>query len=65
MIGDKGPPSEGSWNAFGSSWVQVDILDPLMAPFLAATCDEARAGWPCDESMETVRDVYARAISPC
>jgi len=41
----------------------VDILDPLMTPFLAATCDKARAGWPCDESMETVRAAYARAIS--
>ena len=29
----KGPPSEGGWNAFATSWVQVDILDPLMTPF--------------------------------
>ena len=46
-----------------SSWVQVDILDPLMTPYLAASCDKARAGWPCDESMEAVRGAYARAKS--
>jgi peptide/nickel transport system substrate-binding protein len=51
LISNKGPPSEGGRNAFASSWVQVDILDALMAPFLAATCEEARAGWPCDESI--------------
>ena len=63
LISKKGPPSEGGWNAFATSWVQVDILDPLMTPFLAATCDKARAGWPFNESMETVRAAYARAIS--
>src|SRR5262252_2824499 len=63
LISKKGPPAEGGWNAFATSWVQVDILDPLMTPYLAATCDKARAGWPCDESMETVRAAYARAIS--
>jgi peptide/nickel transport system substrate-binding protein len=60
----KGPPSEGGWNAFATSWVQVDILDPLMTPYLAATCDKARAGWPCDEAMEKVRDSFARATQP-
>ena len=60
----KGPPSEGGWNAFATSWTQLDILDPLMTPFLAATCDKARAGWPCDEEMEKLRDKYVRAATP-
>ena len=34
LITKKGPPSEGGWNAFGTSWSQVDILDPLMTPNL-------------------------------
>ena len=57
----KGPPADGGWNAFATSWVQVDILDPLMTTFLIATCDKARAGWPCDAHMEELRDTYARA----
>ena len=57
----KGPPSEGGWSAFATSWSQVDILDPLMTPYLASTCDKARPGWPCDEQMEKLRDKYVRA----
>lgn len=59
----KGPMSEGGWNAFATSWVQLDILDPLMTNYLAATCDKARAGWPCDSRMEKLRDNYVRAES--
>jgi peptide/nickel transport system substrate-binding protein len=60
----KGPPSEGGWNAFGTSWVQLDILDPLMTPNLATTCEKARSGWPCDEGMEKLRDKFVRATTP-
>jgi peptide/nickel transport system substrate-binding protein len=64
LVTKKGPPSEGGWSAFATSWTQVDILDPLMTPYLAATCDKARAGWPCDEKMEALRDKYVRAATP-
>ena len=57
----KGPPSEGGWSAFGTSWSQVDILDPLMTPNLAATCEKARAGWPCDAELEKLRDKFVQA----
>jgi peptide/nickel transport system substrate-binding protein len=60
----KGPPSEGGWNAFGTSWTQLDILDPLRTPNLATTCEKARGGWPCDEGMEKLRDKFVRAITP-
>jgi peptide/nickel transport system substrate-binding protein len=63
LISKKGPPSEGGWNAFATSWVQTDILDPLTTPFLASTCEKARAGWPCDAGMEKLRDSYARATT--
>lgn len=53
--------SDGGWNAFSTSWSQVDILDPLMTPFLQANCDKGRAGWPCDEEIEKLRDRFARA----
>jgi len=64
LITKKGPPSDGGWNAFATSWTQLDILDPLMTPFLAATCDKARAGWPCDAKMEELRDAYVAAATP-
>jgi peptide/nickel transport system substrate-binding protein len=61
IINKKGPPSEGGWNAFGTNWSRVDILDPLMTGYLGANCDKAYAGWPCDEKMEKLRDDYVRA----
>jgi peptide/nickel transport system substrate-binding protein len=59
----KGPPSEGGWNAYGTSWSQLDILDPLMTPNLISTCDKARSGWPCDEKMEKLRDNFVKATT--
>ncbi|HEY4167790.1 MAG TPA: ABC transporter substrate-binding protein [Reyranella sp.] len=64
LISKKGPPSEGGWNAFGTSWSQIDILDPLMTPNLVATCDKARAGWPCDPELEKLRDAFVAATTP-
>jgi peptide/nickel transport system substrate-binding protein len=59
-----GPTSEGGWNALLTAWAQVDILNPVMMPYLAANCDKARPGWPCDAEMEKLRDDYARATTP-
>jgi len=59
-----GPVSEGGWNAFLTAWAQVDILNPVMMPYLATNCDKARTGWPCDAEMEKLRDAYARAATP-
>ena len=64
LISKKGPPSEGGWNAFGTSWSQIDILDPLMTPNLAANCEKARSGWPCDAELEKLRDVFVAASTP-
>ncbi|HKU99440.1 MAG TPA: ABC transporter substrate-binding protein [Vineibacter sp.] len=64
LISKKGPPSEGGWTAYLTSWSHVDILDPLMTPSLVSTCDKARAGWPCDEKMEKLRDSFARETDP-
>ena len=39
----------------------ADLFDPLMTPFLQANCEKSRAGWPCDEPMEKLRERYALA----
>ncbi len=59
-----GPVTEGGWNALLTAWAQVDILNPVMMPYLATNCDKARTGWPCDTAMEKLRDDYARAATP-
>ena len=60
----KDPPAQGGWNAFLTSWVAADILNPVSAGFVNASCDTAMFGWPCDKEMESLRDQYARETSP-
>jgi peptide/nickel transport system substrate-binding protein len=60
----KEPPAQGGWNAFLTSWVSADILNPVMTGFLNAGCDKAMFGWPCDEKMEKLRDDFARETDP-
>jgi peptide/nickel transport system substrate-binding protein len=60
----KDPPNQGGWNAFLTSWVSADILNPVMTGFLNAGCDKAMFGWPCDQEMEKLRDQFARETDP-
>jgi len=53
-------PGAGGWNAFITSWVSADVLNPVGTAFLNAGCDKALFGWPCDEQMEKLRDAFAR-----
>src|SRR5213593_3392899 len=60
----KDPPTAGGWNAFLTSWVAADILNPVMMGFLNASCDKAMFGWPCDKDIEGLRDAFARETNP-
>jgi peptide/nickel transport system substrate-binding protein len=60
----KDPPDKGGWNAFITSWVAADILNPVSAAFFNASCDKALFGWPCDETIEKMRDQFAKEADP-
>ncbi len=60
----KDPPSQGGWNAFLTSWVSADMLNPVSTAFLNASCDKALFGWPCDAEIEKLRDQFARETDP-
>jgi len=60
----KDPPDKGGWNAFLTSWVSGDILNPVMMGFMNASCDKAMFGWPCDKEIESLRDQFARETDP-
>jgi peptide/nickel transport system substrate-binding protein len=57
-------PNTGGWNAFLTSWVAADILNPVMAGFFNSACDKAMFGWPCDETIEKLRDQFSRETDP-
>ena len=60
----KDPPDKGGWNAFLTSWVAADILNPVMAGFFNASCDKAMFGWPCDAEIEKLRDAFSKETDP-
>ena len=60
----QGPPSEGGWTGAFTSWQGADVLNPISAAFVAASCDKAAWGWPCDAPMEKLRDDFARETDP-
>jgi peptide/nickel transport system substrate-binding protein len=60
----KDPPSQGGWSAYFTSWGAPDIMNPVSATFLNASCDKASFGWPCDEALEKLRDAYAKETDP-
>jgi len=60
----KDPPNAGGWHAFLTSWVSADITNPIFMGFMNAGCEKAMFGWPCDETMEKLRDDFARETDP-
>src|SRR3954453_15097942 len=60
----KDPANAGGWDAFLTNWVATDVLNPVGAAFLNASCDKALFGWPCDAEMEKLRDAFARETDP-
>jgi peptide/nickel transport system substrate-binding protein len=60
----KDPPDKGGWSAFFTSWGATDVLNPVSAAFLNASCDKATFGWPCDEALEKLRDAFAKETDP-
>jgi len=58
---EKKPPAEGGWNLFHTWWTGADVISPLGNIGIAANCDKAWFGWPCNAEMERVRDQIARA----
>jgi peptide/nickel transport system substrate-binding protein len=60
----KDPPSAGGWNAFLTSWVVADVMNPVSAAYVNSGCEKASFGWPCDAEMEKLRDEFARSSDP-
>ena len=60
----KDPLDKGGWSAFFTSWGATDVLNPVSTAFLNASCGKATFGWPCDETLEKLRDAYAAESDP-
>ena len=60
----KDPPDKGGWSAMMTSWVAADVLNPVSAAFINASCEKAPFGWPCDPELERLRADFAREVDP-
>jgi len=60
----KDPIAQGGWSAYFTSWGSSDVMNPVSAAFLNASCDKATFGWSCDETLEKLRDAYAKETDP-
>lgn len=55
---NKASPAEGGWNIFFSWWNGATQADPVGNVPLAATCDRAWPGWPCDAAHQALIDAF-------
>ncbi len=60
----KDPLASGGWSAFFTSWGSPDVMNPVSAAFINASCDKATFGWPCDAEIEKLRDAFAKETDP-
>jgi peptide/nickel transport system substrate-binding protein len=60
----KDAPSAGGWNAFFTSWGSPDVMNPVSAAFINASCEKATFGWPCDAEIEKLRDAFSKETDP-
>jgi peptide/nickel transport system substrate-binding protein len=60
----KDPPDKGGWSAYLTSFLAIDVMNPVIAGLLNASCEKAQPGWPCDEKIERMRDAFAKESDP-
>src|SRR5437660_3265276 len=59
------PPKEGGWNIFFTNWAAADVVNPIASlPVSGKGKNGGWFGWPEDAKLESMRDAYARSVSP-
>ncbi len=58
------PLDKGGWSAFFTSWGSPDVMNPVSAAYINASCEKATFGWPCDAEIEKLRDAFAKETDP-
>jgi peptide/nickel transport system substrate-binding protein len=54
----------GGWSIFFTSWGSPDVMNPVSAAFINASCEKATFGWPCDAEIEKLRDAFSKETDP-
>lgn len=56
--------SAGGWSGYLTLFGSLDLLNPVINGFMAANCEKAMQGWPCDAEIEKLRDDFANEPDP-
>jgi peptide/nickel transport system substrate-binding protein len=54
-------PKEGGWNMFVTSWLVIDIANPLTNAMLNGNGSQAWFGWPDDKGIESLKNQFIDA----
>ncbi|WP_131855616.1 ABC transporter substrate-binding protein [Bosea sp. BK604] len=57
----KNPVEQGGWSVFQSGPASPDMTEPVGHLGLRSNCDKAWFGWPCDETIEKLREAFTTA----
>ena len=60
---NKGPVARGGWNIFPADSSGDILISPVTNAWLAASCDKAFFGWPCDATIEKLKSDFINAES--
>jgi peptide/nickel transport system substrate-binding protein len=53
---------EGGWSVFHTAFPGIDMVNPLTNAAINSSCDGTNwPGWPCSETIESLRNAYASA----
>ena len=58
---NRGPVAQGGWSMFFTSNGGLEASNPSFNASLAADCEKAWYGWPCDQKMQDLRAAWAVA----
>jgi peptide/nickel transport system substrate-binding protein len=51
-------PAEGGWNLIVLGFSAMQLASPLNNPVIDSSCERAPFGWPCDETIEKLKNAY-------
>ncbi len=57
----RNPVEQGGWSAFQSGPAAPDMSEPVGHLGLRSNCERAWFGWPCDETIEKLREAFTTA----
>jgi peptide/nickel transport system substrate-binding protein len=60
----KDAPDAGGWNVFHTQFQGTEQANPPGNAYIAAPCEKGPPGWPCDQTIEDLRNAFLAETDP-